>query len=184
MVEFDAFAGGIVIGGLRNMLEIKILVCYTLSSVDMPITRNQLCDSLQQTGLVNYFDANTAIDELLESESVFENEEAGVKYLEVAPKGRNSARELENTLLPGVREKAVKAAISIAKRARFEKENNAVINKTENGYDVVLEIEDAGVKYFSLTLNVPDILQAEQLRDGFLNDPGNIYSTVIDSLIN
>ena len=87
-------------------------------------------------------------------------------------------------MLPGVREKAVKAAISIAKRARFEKENNAVINKTENGYDVVLEIEDAGVKYFSLTLNVPDILQAEQLRDGFLNDPGNIYSTVIDSLIN
>ena len=30
MVKFDAFAGGIDFGGLRNMLDIKILICYIL----------------------------------------------------------------------------------------------------------------------------------------------------------
>ncbi len=184
MVEFDAFAGGIVIGGLRNMLEIKILVCYTLSSIDMPITRNQLCDSLQQTGIVNYFDANTAIDELLENGSIIESELAGTKILSASEKGKNSARELEGTLLPGVRERVVKAALNIAKRARSERENNVKITEADNGYDVTLEIENMGVRFFSLTLNVPDKLQAEQLAEGFLNDPGKLYSKVIDTLIN
>ena len=52
MVEFDAFAGDVIVGGLRNMLEIKILVCYMLSRVTEPMTRKQLCDCLQETGLV------------------------------------------------------------------------------------------------------------------------------------
>ena len=56
MVEFDAFAGDIALGGLRNMLEIKILVCYMLSRVKEPMTRKQLCDCLQEEGLVNFFD--------------------------------------------------------------------------------------------------------------------------------
>ena len=33
MVEFDAFARGIDFGGLRSILEIKILICYILKSV-------------------------------------------------------------------------------------------------------------------------------------------------------
>ena len=56
MVKFDAFAGGIEIGGLRNMLDIKILICYILKSVKVPMKRAQICDTLQKTGLVNYFD--------------------------------------------------------------------------------------------------------------------------------
>ena len=72
MVKFDAFAGGIEIGGLRSMLEIKILICYILESVKTPMTRNQICDVLQKTGLVNFFDANSALDELLESKALKE----------------------------------------------------------------------------------------------------------------
>lgn len=183
MVEFDAFAGGIVIGGLRNMLEIKILICYTLSSVELPITRNQLCDSLQQTGIVNYFDANTAIDELLENGSVVEIQSGDTVCLTTSPKGRSSAHELETALLPGVRERVVKAAMNIANRARSEKENKVDIIKVENGYDVVFEIESLGLRLFSLTLNVPDVLQAEQLTEGFLNNPGELYASVINMLI-
>lgn len=184
MDKRDAFAGGIVIGGLRNMLEIKILICYILSCVDMPITREQVCESLQQTGLVNYFDANTAIDELLENESVKQEFTDGESCLVVSVKGKNSAKELESTLLPGVRDRAVQAAIGITKRARSEKENKVHIQKVDNGYDITFEIEDKGVRFFSLTLNMPDSMQAEQLKEGFLNNPGALYSNAIETLIN
>ena len=180
----DAFGGGIVIGGLRNMLEIKILICYILSCVGMPITREQVCESLQQTGLVNYFDANTAIDELLDNESVTQELTDSEKYLVISSKGKNSAHELESTLLPGVRDRAVQAAISITKRARYEKENKVHIQKVDNGYDVTFEIENKGVRFFTLTLNLPDSMQANQLREGFLNNPGELYSNVIETLLN
>ena len=78
MVKFDAFAGGIEIGGLRSMLEIKILICYILESVKTPMTRNQICDVLQKTGLVNFFDANSALDELLEKIKDYKSEDVAV----------------------------------------------------------------------------------------------------------
>ena len=46
MVEFDAFAGDIALGGLRNMLEIKILVCYMLSRVKEPMSRKRRIHNL------------------------------------------------------------------------------------------------------------------------------------------
>lgn len=183
MVEYNAFAGGIEIGGLRNMLEIKILISYILASVKMPMTREQICESLQKTGFVNYFDANSAIDELIESGTFKVEDYVGEPHLVISEAGSKSAIELENTLLPGLRDKVVKTALNIASRARSERENNVDIKKVENGYDVTFEIESFGDRLLSLTLNVPDILQAEQLKDGFLDDPGALYSDIIDRLI-
>ena len=183
MVNFDAFAGGIEIGGLRNMLEIKILICYVLENVKTPMKRSQICDSLQKTGLVNYFDANAAIDELLEGGTINETEYFDETCLVVTAKGGYSARTLENTLLPGVRDRAVKAALNIVARARSERKNKVEIKKVHNGYDVTFEIESLGDRLLSLTLNVTDEFQAEQLKDGFLDDPGALYSDIIDRLV-
>lgn len=183
MVEFDAFAGGIEIGGLRNMLEIKILICYILKSVKTPMKRNQICDTLQRTGLVNYFDANSAIDELLENGTIVEEEYVGETHLMVTPLGADSATALENTLLPGVRDRAVKAALNIVARATSERETNVKIEKVENGCNVTFEILSKEDVLLSLTLNVADVLQAEQLKDGFLDDPSALYTDVIDRLI-
>lgn len=183
MVKFDAFAGGIEFGGLRSMLEIKILICYILDSVKTPMTRNQICDVLQKTGLVNFFDANSAIDELLDSNTIKEEEFVGEPHLVVTAKGSNSAKELEKQLLPGVRDRAVKVALNTVVRARSERENTVNIKKADNGYDVTFEIESNGDKLLSLTLNVFDEWQAEQLRDGFLDDPGALYSDIINRLI-
>lgn len=183
MAKFDAFASGIDYGGLRNMLDIKILVCYILKSVKVPMTRAQICDAMQQTGLVNYFDVNAAIDELLLNKAVLEEEYVGEPHIIVSQVGGNSAIELEKNLLPGVRERAVKAALNIVSRARSERENKVTVEKLEDSCNVTFEIESLGQTMLSLTLNVADVLQAEQLKDGFLNDPGALYSDIIDRLI-
>ncbi len=183
MVKFDAFAGGIEIGGLRNMLDIKILICYILKSVKVPMKRAQICDTLQKTGLVNYFDTNAAIDELLENGTVCEEEYMGEPHINVTALGGDSATALENTLLPGVRDKAVKTALNIVARARSERENKVVITKKDDSCDVTFQIESNGEMLLSLTLNVADVLQAEQLKDGFLDDPGALYTDIIERLI-
>lgn len=183
MAKFDAFAGGIDYGGLRSMLDIKILVCYILKAVKIPMTRSQICDAMQQTGLANFFDVNSAIDELLENGAVIEKEYVGEQHLTVSQIGGNSAVELEKNLLPGVRERAVKTALNIASRARSERESKVNIEKLEDeSCNVTFEIDSMGITMLSLTLNVSDFLQAEQLKEGFLNDPGALYSDIIDRL--
>ncbi len=91
MAKLDAFASGIGYGGLRSMLDIKILVCYILKSVKSPMTRTQICDAMQETGLANFFDVNSAIDELLENKALLEEEYAGEPHLIVSAVGGNSA---------------------------------------------------------------------------------------------
>lgn len=183
MARLDAFASGIEFGGLRSMLDIKILVCYILKSVKSPMTRTQICDSMQKTGLVNYFDVNAAIDELLETRAIAEKEYQGETHIYVTSIGENSAQELEKNLLPGVRERAVKTALNMVSRARSEKETKVIIDKLEDSCNVTFEIESSGQTMLSLTLNVADVLQAEQLKDGFLDDPGALYADIFDRLI-
>ncbi len=181
-MKFDAFASGVDVGGPRSMLYIKVLVCYVLKSVKVPMTRAQLSDAMQQSGLINYFDLNAAVDELLENGVLIEKEYLGSTHISVSRLGDNSATELEENLFPHVREKAVKTALNIVARARSERENDVSIEKLEDSVNVTFKIESQGDTLLSLTLNVSDILQAEQLKDGFLNDPGALYSDIIERL--
>jgi len=183
MVNYDGFGKGIEFGGLRSILDIKILVCYILNSVKCPMTRNQICDTLQKNGLANYFDINSALDELLENGAIKEDGNIEEGLIAITSKGINSAKELENQLLHGMREKAVKTALQILARARSEKENKVYVKKVDNGYDITFEIESKGDRLLSLTLNVTDEWQADQLKEGFLNDPGALYSDIINRLI-
>lgn len=182
MSGFDAFASGIVYGGLRNMLEIKILVCYMLDKVKEPMSRKQLCDCLQDTGLVNYFDLNTAIDELLNAKMICEVEYLDEACLSVTEAGRSNSKELQTVLTHTTRERSVKAALKLLARARAERETTVKIEKTETGYNVTFIIEALGDEMMSLSLYVADILQAEQLKDEFLNDPAGLYTLIIDKL--
>ncbi len=181
-MKFDAFASGVDVGGPRSMLYIKVLVCYVLKSVKVPMTRSQLCDAMQQAGLINYFDLNAAIDELLKNGVLIEKEYMGSTHLSVSKIGDYSATELEENLFPNVRDKAVKTALSIVARARSERENEVILDKLEDSVNVTFKIESQGDTLLSLTLNVSDILQAEQLKDGFLSNPGALYSDIIDRL--
>ncbi|MBO7179166.1 MAG: DUF4364 family protein [Clostridia bacterium] len=182
MVEFDAFAGDIVLGGLRNMLEIKILVCYMLSRVKEPMSRKQLCDCLQGAGLVNFFDLNEAIDDLLKQKMIQEEEYLGEKCLTATEAGKENAQTLETTLTTTLRERSLNAALRLLSRAKAERETKVDIVKTETGYNVTFAIDGFGENLLTLSLYAADILQAEKLRENFLNNPAEVYSKIIDLL--
>ena len=52
-MEFDAFTGGVEPGGLRTKNQIRILICYLLSSVDAPLSRQDIIGIMQDNGLSN-----------------------------------------------------------------------------------------------------------------------------------
>ncbi len=43
-------------GGLTTDYEIRLLICYLLYKIDIPMTFDQLNSALQSEGLVNYFE--------------------------------------------------------------------------------------------------------------------------------
>ena len=65
-MERDAVSAGVSeIGGLFSTADIRILICYLLSSIKDPVPGRKLADLLHFEGIANCFEVNDSIAFLL-----------------------------------------------------------------------------------------------------------------------
>jgi hypothetical protein len=173
-MDFDAFTGGVEPGGLRTKNEIRILICYLLSSVDAPLSKDDILSIIQDNGLANYFEVTDALAELTEHGNVMisgENRE----LCEASETAKLIAKQLDSALPHSVRDKAVAAAINLLAKTKRERENKVEIQKDEHGYRVACHISGGDMELMSFTLHVPDRYQAEMVKEQFQNSPETVY---------
>ena len=91
----DAFTGGVDPGGLWNQNDIRILLCYILSSVNAPLSGQDLSEILQRKALANYFEAGDALAALEQRGNVVRDEDGCYRVTEA---GREIAETLDATL--------------------------------------------------------------------------------------
>ena len=178
-MEFDAFDAGVEPGGLRNKSEIKLLVCYLLKSIKAPIAKQHINEIMQEYGLANYFEVNQALSELSSTGSITVSSSGSDEIFSITQLGAKATETLESTLPISVREKVVNAAIHLLTMVRREKENRVDIQKSDDGYYVTCHISDSDSDLMAVKIYVADNLQAEMVRQQFLNDPAGIYNKII-----
>ena len=182
-MEFDAFDAGIELGGLRSRDDIRLLICYLLKSIDAPMTRQMLNDSMQEDGLANFFEVGQAIEELLKTGNITADILDDEEVLTVTERGREAAELLQTSLPRTVREKAVNSAIRLTTRAKVERDNKIEVKKEEDGgYTITFTLFDRGTELMKLSIYVVDSLQLETVKQNFINDPVKVYSSIITSL--
>jgi hypothetical protein len=177
-MNYNAFTGGVEPGGLRNKSEIKILICYLLASVNAPLSKSDIIGIIQDNGLANYFEATDALAELTENGSIAVGGENG-ELCTASDTGRMIAKQLDRDLPPVVRNKAVSAAINLLAKAKRESENKVEIVKAERGYNVVCHISGGDMDLMSFTLYVPDMYQANMVKNQFHQSPETVYRMLL-----
>ena len=175
--EFNAFDGGVAEGGLRNTVQIKILLEYLLHALG-GADRDTLVQAVTTNSLANYFETAQAIDELLQSGNI-EQGESGKCLL--TGKGKDNLLELRNDLPFSVKETALKDAQLIAKRKKIQESNRARVNKTENGYEAVCTVRHGEENLMTVSLYAPDLPTALDFAQKFDDDPEKIYSQVLSA---
>lgn len=182
-MEYDAFDAGIELGGLRSRDDIRLLICYLLKSIDAPMTRQMLNDSMQEDGLANFFEVGQAIEELLKTGNITADILDDEEVLTVTQRGREAAELLQTSLPRTVREKAVNSAIRLTTRAKVERDNKIEVKKEDDGgYTITFTLFDRGTELMKLSIYVVDSLQLETVKQNFINDPVKVYSSIITSL--
>ena len=164
-MEYDAFTGGVAPGGLRSKSDIRILICYMLKSVNAPLSGDDIIKVLQEKSLANYFEASDALSALVSLGNVTREED-----------------DLEQLIPSSVRDKAVAAATALLASAKMERENVATIVRTENGYNVTCHISGGEMELMSLTVYVPDLYQAREVKKNFHRDPQRVYNLMLAAL--
>ena len=180
-MKFDAFEEGISLGGIRSKSEIRTLICYMFTTVDKPMTKEIVINSLLQKGLTNYFEATTAFDDLVNAENLKKISEDSELYTYT----ENTiliSKQLEDTLSNSSKDKACECALSLLEQTRIEKENTVDIEKCDNGYEVTFTISGGEMDLMKLTLYVPQIEQARRIRKNFYNNPELFYEITIAML--
>ena len=179
-MEYDAIVAGVEPGGINNAQQVRLLVGYVLRAVGEPMERRLLAELLQYDGLANYFEVTGAVDELVAKGSLLAD---GEEKLTLTPQGRNAVDEWEFILPFSVKQKAARAATLALTRLKNERENEVEIREEERGCRVVCRVLDGQQVLMEIGLWVPDRLQAEQVRERFLNDPLSCYRATVENLM-
>lgn len=180
-MAFDTFDEGVSLGGMRSKTEIRTLICYMLKSVGSPMRKDTIVNALMEKGLANYFETSSSFDDLVRNGNI-ELADADKKLYKNTSNGNMIATQLEDTLAPTVKERAIECALSLLRQEQIESENKVTITKCENGYNVTCKISGGDMELLSFTLYVPDITQARLIRKNFYKNPDMFYSVMIAML--
>lgn len=175
-MEFNAFTGGVDPGGLRNQDEIRILLCYLLSSVNAPLSKADVLSIMQSAGLANYFEVTDALSDLQEKGNLLS---LGGDLYAAGEQTRMIAKQLDTALPASVRRQAVSAAINLLASARREQENKVELKQTKRGYHVICHISGGKMDLMSFSLYVPDLHQARLVKQNFQKSPERVYRTML-----
>ncbi len=175
----DAFSQGVEPGGLWNKNDIRILLCYILSSVNAPLSGEDVSQIVQRKALANYFEVGDALAALLEQGHVCRD---GDGLYTVTDTGREIADRLDSTLPLSVRDKALEAAVRLMAEARSRRENRVEVREMDRGFQVTCHVSGGMVDLMAISLYVPDRAQAEMVERRFYRDPDGVYGLLLAAL--
>ncbi len=179
---YDTFTEGVDPGGLRSRNEIKTLICYLVSHLDIPITKGQLNTIVCEEGLANYFELNQALGEVIENGNVRASGGEDPELF-ITAIGKQNTTTLERDLPYTVRESAFNAAIRLQTRLRREREHKIQIERLEKGCNITMSVLDGSDELMTITVFVADYEQALSVKEKFLSDPVTVYSNIIALLM-
>lgn len=180
-MKIDTFSAGVAPGGLRNIQEIKILICYIFDKINTPLRKSDVSAILQNYSLANYFEASQAFSQMVLNKNLSVCPEDSNYYV-ITPSGKMISEELGDNLPLTVRENALKSAKAYFKRLKTEKENTVNIKKTQFGYTVNCKVSGGEFNMLEIKLYAPDITAATVIKNNFYKMPEKIYESVVSIL--
>ena len=171
----DAFTAGVAPGGLISSQHVRLMVCYILATLKAPIPRDKILELLQYEEIANYFEVVQAIDDLAKHGNIKRTDAPYEEYV-ITEQGSEAIAELYRDLPFTVREKGIKAAVKMLGRMRSEAQNKVEMQQTDGGVNVTCSVMDGNRPILTVTLLVPDMEQAELVKENFLENTLKVYS--------
>lgn len=177
--QFDAIAGESESGVLRDRATIRVAVCYILENVKEDLTADIIIEAMTAGEIANYYEASAAVADLIR-DGIIDEQENGTLHL--SNKGASSVEFLEDSLPKTVREKSIGAVMKLAAREMYKKQTRCTVEKAENGWRVILHVNDQENDFMTLTLYTASKEQAVVIQEKFTDDPVKVYNNLIQSI--
>ena len=182
MERRNPFMQNVKVGGPNTIFDIKVMLCYLLNTLNKPISAENLLNVMMSQELVNYFEYESAMAELVNGGQVEKFTHDDEDFYKISEQGASIVVELESSLSASLKSRVVEAAVKLLAYRQNERENKADIIEVEGGYNLVIEIPGHPQPLCKIELFFPERLQAQMARDGFLNDPTLTYTAILSAV--
>jgi hypothetical protein len=174
-VQKKAFTAGVEFGGLTDLQDIKVLICYILSVIKNPISKPNMVSALQSVGICNYFDTINAFSDLEDKKNLVCTDIKG-KFYKLSESGKIIVEQLSNTLPYTVKQHSLEIIENFIKNLKSASENEIITKKNNVGYDITCNISGSrDFNLMSITMYVPSLDDAANIKENFQENPGIIY---------
>lgn len=175
----DVFHAGVEPGGLTADYEIKMLICYILRNVNLPIPISALIEVFVTEGIGNYFEAASAAAGLVKTGHLAIVAVNGERCYTATELANETADTLARDLPLAIRDKAVAAARRSLELRESRAKNRVEVKKASDGFLLTVTITDVGSDLMTATLLVPDRETCNKISERFVKDPVLIYKGLV-----
>ena len=169
-----------------ELAENKLLMLYVLKSIKDPISNTQITEIILENNFINYFTFQQYLSELEESKFVKYEETNDKKLLMLTEKGDNVLSLFKDRISPSkisiideyIKEKIVYIKKELTIHADY------TLGNSEDSFIVDLKAIEDQALLMELKLSVPTKNQATSICTKWKENPSEIYTNIINILIN
>ncbi|MBE6842331.1 MAG: DUF4364 family protein [Ruminococcus sp.] len=164
----------------NDVNSVKLLICYLLYHLEMQITPEELYDIAVDSGTINYFHYNEALDELLINDTILSKiDENGKVVLSLSEKGITYVKDFSTYVQRSFRDRLMHSAIQYKAQQLKNASLYTDYEELENGCNLICRISDNNKVLVDMKLFTGSRTQAELISEKISTDPSNFYSSFI-----
>lgn len=168
----------------KDLQTVKILICYLMYELKKPVSSTQLYEICVDSGIINYFFYQEAIDDLIKTDTIISDivDEKTLFYT-LTKSGRGFIEEFKGYAPKSFRDRIMHSALQYYARHKLDNEVKINYIDLEEGQYLHFRCLDKKNDLIDMKLFVPDATQAQLLGEKIMENPIGLYNKIIDLII-
>jgi len=162
----------------------KLIILYTLSKVNFPLTNSQVTEFILDKGYTTYFTLQQAISELIDNKLIKVKHIRNSSHYSILPSGIETLDYFGDHMSSGIKNDIDAFLLQHKYELRSENETLADYRKEKgNQYIVTCSVKERGVLLLEIKLGVTDEEQAIAICDNWIKKNADTYAYLISTLL-
>lgn len=169
-----------------DLNSVKLLICYLLYNLENGIDSEELYEISVDSGILNYFYYNEAIDELLVNDTIYSKaKNNGRFHFTLSEKGVTYVKEFSKYVELSFRKRILNAALQYKAHKTQNVSVHVKYEPDENGCYLLFGIADKkdNKSLVNMKLFTHSQTQAELIAEQITENPSSFYSDFIDFML-
>jgi len=167
-----------------QQLKFKIIILYTINHFSVPLTNQQLTDFVLEHAIMNFFDLQQFLTDLVDTSMLEYSMSEGEKYYIITESGRNILDLFSDRVSQSLR-RTINDSIDMKKKSFVIKTNITAdyYKEDDNDYIVHLTVKEGIYTLMDIKVNVVSNKDAKLICENWEKKAQHLYGDILNKLV-